>query len=263
MRDGVGMTDRSRWPSLVGLVGALVPILCCSPAPAAVQLQDRYDNTPLVLGAPGADSDYELRNVAVLNLTDAAAVTLTGQIHSLTMRQCRFGQVVAGPNGRAAALEAAGAAVGTLTASECYFIDAENQLLSLREGSFGTVRFERCAFRTSEGFLRRIYGSSPWRTSPPVMEFYNIQRLELLDNEYANTLIVIHPSVKQVILRGEVAGLQIANPQQTRVTYLDPEPQPTASAPMWEWLKSWPTALGQVVQEAWSARTIARTSHES
>ncbi len=85
-----------------------------------------------------------------------------------------------------------------------------------------------------------MYSASPWRTWPPVTEFYNIDRLELLDNTFANTIVVIHPSVKKVIIRGEIPGLQIDDKNATQVIRLpaptDPD-QPNAIAAvtaMWQ-----------------------------
>jgi hypothetical protein len=119
-------------------------------------------------------------------------------------------------------MEAVGATVGAMTVSDSAFYDAENQLVSLRDGSFGTVTFLHCTFKTSEAFLKKLYADNPWRTAPPTTEFYNIERLELLDNEFNNTTIIIHPSVKTVVLRGEVSRLMIESPN-TQVIRLEPD----------------------------------------
>jgi hypothetical protein len=119
-------------------------------------------------------------------------------------------------------MECAGAVVGTLTARQTTFFDAENQLAALREGSFGRVTFERCRFSTSDSFLKQIFANNPWRTTPPVAEFYNIDRLELLDNEYSNMVLIIHPSVKQVVVRGNLPGLKLENPQATQLIQINP-----------------------------------------
>jgi len=95
---------------------------------------------------------------------------------------------------------------------DCEFYDAENELVSLARGSFGHVVFERCTFRTSESFLRQIVERNPWRDSPPVAEFANIERLELLDVEFDNAKVIIHPSVKQVILRGDIRQIEVIDP---------------------------------------------------
>jgi len=78
--------------------------------------------------------------------------------------------------------------------------------------------------------LRKIYSNSPWRTALPTTEFYNIDRLELLDNEYVNTTIVIHPSVKMVIFRGDVSKLRIQSPD-TQVLRLEPGQDPSMVLP--------------------------------
>ncbi len=188
-------------------------------ASAELVLKDTSLDRPLVLDE---NLDYQLQNVSVTGLSDCAALTLTGTIASVHMDRCTFGRVYAGSDGKALALEAAGAMVGRLSAKDCSFFDAENQLAMLKEGSFGKVTFERCHFTAGKEFLKEIYRRSPWRSWPPVTEFHNIQRLELLDNEYANTTVIIHPSVKQVVLRGDFPGMHIINREATRVFYLEP-----------------------------------------
>lgn len=200
--------------------GAPSRCLAEAEAPAEIQLKDAVLDEPLVLNQR---ADYVLRNVAVTGLTDCAAITLTGRISSVTLEGCTFGQVWSGLDGRAAGIECAGAMIGSLVARDTAFFDAENQLASLKDGSFGNVTFERCRFYTTESFLKRIYTDNPWRTTPPVTEFYNIERLELLDNEYSNTIVVIHPSVKQVIIRGELPGLKIYDERETEVIRLNPD----------------------------------------
>jgi len=167
----------------------------------------------------------------VTGLSDGAALVLTGRIDSVTIDRSTFGRVWSGPEGRAAGLECAGCVVGKLTATHSTFFDAENQLATLRDGSFGRVTFERCRFATSESFLKQIYANNPWRSTPPVTEFYNIDRLELLENEYSNTTVIIHPSVKQVILRGAMPGLRIENPQSTQIFQLAPGQRAETIAP--------------------------------
>jgi hypothetical protein len=186
---------------------------------ADVVIKDVSLDKPLVLDEK---TDYQLRNVTVTGLRDGAALVLTGRIDSVTIDHSTFGRVWSGPEGRAAGLECAGCIVGNLMATHSTFFDAENQLATLKEGSFGRVTFERCRFATSETFLKQIYANNPWRSTPPVTEFYNIERLELLENEYSNTMVVIHPSVKQVILRGSMPGLRIENPQATQLFQLSP-----------------------------------------
>lgn len=187
-----------------------------------VLLKDMSFDRPLVLDDAGR---YRLENVRITGLVDCAALTLTGRIESVTIGRCAFGQIWGGSEDKAAAMECAGAAVGTLIVTDSVFFDAENQLVSLREGAFGRVRFERCRFSVSESFLRRMYARSPWRTWPPVAEFHNIDRLELIDTEFENTTVTIHPSVKKVVLRGKVpAELQIINAQATRVICLPEQP---------------------------------------
>lgn len=190
--------------------------------PQQVTLKEQRSDSPLVLSQP---VDYVLQKVNLTGLHDSAALTLTGQISSVTIQNCQFGDIVAGPRGKAAALDAAGAVVGTLTATDSAFFDAENQLVSLREGSFGTVTFLHCSFKTSDAFLKRIYTQTPWRTWPPTAEFYNIDRLELLDNEYSNTTIIIHPSVKTVVFRGDISKVQVQSPN-TQVIRLAPHQDP-------------------------------------
>ena len=210
------MGTMRRWASVAGaglwlLVGGAVS--------ADVVIKDTSLDKPLVLDEK---TDYQLRNVTVTGLSDGAALVLTGRIDSVTIDRSTFGRVWSGPEGRAAGLECAGCVVGRLTATNSTFFDAENQLATLRDGSFGRVIFEHCRFATSESFLKQLYANNPWRTTPPVTEFYNIERLELLENEYSNTTVVIHPSVKQVILRGAMPGLRVQNPQATQIFQLAP-----------------------------------------
>ncbi len=191
-------------------------------ADAPVVIKDRQIDSSLVLKEP---MDYVLQNVSLTHLHDEAALTLSGQINSVTLQNCQFGSITAGSRGKAAALVATGAVVQNLRATDSKFFDAENQLVSLRDGSFGTVTFLHCTFRTSDEFLRRVYERNPWRHDPPVTEFYNIDRLELLDNDYTNTTIVIHPSVKTVVFRGEISRLQVESPE-TQVIRLVPTQAP-------------------------------------
>jgi hypothetical protein len=116
--------------------------------------------------------------------------------------------------------------IGSFVATDTAFEDAQHQLLCFREGAFGTVTFQRCKFRTTDSFLKKIYANDPWRTSPPTTEFANIERLELLDNEYLNTILVIHPSVKVVIFRGDMSNVRLQSPG-THVIRLDKDQDPS------------------------------------
>lgn len=191
-----------------------------SPALAAdeIVMRDLSLDRPLVLDH---DATYRLTRVTVTGLSDCAALTLAGRIQAIIMEKCTFGRVYTGTDGKASAMESSGAMVGRIHATETTFFDAENQLAFLKEGSFGKVTFERCRFATTPEFLKRIYEENPWRTWPPVSEFYNIDRLELLDNEFSNTAVIIHPTVKQVVLRGQVPGLQVLNQQMTQVVHIE------------------------------------------
>jgi len=189
-----------------------------------VTIKSQHIDAPLVLNQ---DTDFVLKDVYIKGLKDAAALTLAGKIASVNIQNCHFGEVTAGANGHAAALEASGAAVGSFTATDSAFYDAENQLVSFKEGSFGTVTFLHCIFKASDSFLKNVYAQSPWRTCPPVTEFYNIDRLELLDNQYTNTVIVIHPSVKMVIFRGDISNIQVESPN-TQVIRLDVDTVPAS-----------------------------------
>ena len=186
-------------------------------AEAKVELKDVSLDKPLVLDE---FTDYHLKNVSVAGVRDCAAVTLAGRIRSVVMEQCSFGRVLAGPEGKAVGIECAGAMVGKLVAVDSTFFDAENQVALLKEGSFGRVRFERCKFNNSDSFLKQVYALNPWRGGPPTAEFYNIERLELIDNQFTNTTVVIHPSVKQVIVRGAMPGLRVQNGGATQVIHL-------------------------------------------
>jgi hypothetical protein len=130
-------------------------------------------------------------------------------------------------NGKAVATEAQGAIVGSFTATDTAFEDAQHQLLCLREGAFGTVTLQRCKFRTSDSFLKKIYSEDPWRTRPPTTEFANIDRLELLDNEYSNTILIVHPSVKLVIFRGDINNVRLEG-KDTHVIRLEKNQDPAA-----------------------------------
>jgi hypothetical protein len=209
----------------LAVIAGLVLAAACLAGPAEalrVLVRDVSLDTPLVLDA---NVHYRLEHVTVAGVTDGAAITLAGRIASVEMQGCSFGRVWAGNEGRAVGLDAAGAMVDRILAVECSFFDSENQLVSLREGSFGLVTFERCRFSTSDSFMKQVREGSPWRDWPPATEFYNIQRLELFDNQFVNTTIIIHPSVRQVVIRGEMPGLQVINPQATRVIRLDGDDQ--------------------------------------
>ena len=194
---------------------------------ADVTMQGTRGGSPLVLNQP---EDYLLRNVRISGVSDRAALTLAGPIRSITIENSKFGEIWSGENHKAAAMESVGASVGSIKITDSAFYDAENQLVSLRDGSFGTVTFMHCTFKTSDAFLKKIYAANPWRTAPPTTEFYNIERLELLDNEFSNTTIVIHPSVKTVVLRGDISKMLIESPD-TQVIRLTPRSAPPLPLP--------------------------------
>src|SRR5689334_3321316 len=196
--------------------------LAAASASATVTIKDRAINQPLVLDQ---DEDYVLHKVYVTGVTDVAALTLAGKINSVNISNCVFSNVWAGVNGKAVATEAQGAIVGSFVATDTAFEDAQHQLLCLREGAFGTVTFQRCKFRTTDSFLKKIYASDPWRSTPPTTEFANIERLELLDNEYVNTILIVHPSVKVVIFRGDISNLRLESPT-THVIRLEKDQDP-------------------------------------
>lgn len=184
-----------------------VAALCLSlQADAAVTIKDRTLSQPLVLDQ---NEDYFLHKVYISGVNDAAALTLTGKINSVNLANCVFSNIWSGINSKAAGIESQGAIVGNFVASDTAFEDAQHQLLCFREGAFGTVTFQRCKFRTTDSFLKKIYADDPWRTTPPTTEFANIDRLELLDNEYLNTILIIHPSVKVVIFRGDMTNVRL------------------------------------------------------
>jgi hypothetical protein len=205
-------------------VKCLTAALCFTlPATAAITIKDRTINQPLVLDQ---NEDYYLHKVYISGITDLAALTLTGKINSVNLSHCIFSNIWAGPNGKATATEAQGAIVGSFVATDTAFEDAQHQLLCLREGAFGTVTFQRCKFRTTDSFLKKIYTNDPWRSTPPTTEFANIERLELLDNEYVNTVLIVHPSVKVVIFRGDISNLRLESPS-THVIRLEKDQDPS------------------------------------
>jgi hypothetical protein len=187
----------------------LAVIVFSFPCVASIAIKDRVMSQPLVLDQ---NEDYFLHKVVISGVTDAAALTLTGKINSVNLSNCMFSNVWSGMNSKAAAAESQGAIVGSFVATDTAFEDSQHQLLCLREGSFGTVTIQRCRFRTTDSFLKKIYASDPWRTAPPTTEFANIDRLELLDNEYLNTVLVVHPSVKVVIFRGDLSNVRLESP---------------------------------------------------
>jgi hypothetical protein len=201
---------------------ALATLVFALPATAAITIKDRTINQPLVLDQ---NEDYYLHKVFVSGITDMAALTLTGKINSVNLSHCIFSNIWAGANGKAVAAEAQGAIVGSFIATDTAFEDAQHQLLCLREGAFGTVTFQRCKFRTTDSFLKKIYANDPWRSTPPTTEFANIERLELLDNEYVNTILIVHPSVKVVIFRGDISNLRLESPS-THVIRLERDQDP-------------------------------------
>jgi len=196
-------------------------------ARADIVIKDRTLDQPLVLDQ---NEDYLLHKVYISGITDMAALTLTGKINSVNLSNCVFSNVWAGMNGKAVATEAQGAIVGSFTATDTAFEDAQHQLLCLREGAFGTVTLQRCKFRTSDSFQKKIYADDPWRTAPPTTEFANIDRLELLDNEYTNTILIIHPSVKTLIFRGDLSNARLQS-TGTHVIRLEKGQDPATIAP--------------------------------
>lgn len=207
----------------MGVAAVLAPFN----APADVVIQDVAARTPLVLDKP---ESYVLKNVRVTGANDSACLSLRGPIRSVIIENGKFGDITAGENGKAVAMEAVGASIGNLRVTDTSFFDAEHQLVSLRDGSFGTVTFLHCSFKNSDAFLKQIYAKTPWRNTPPVTEFYNIDRLELLDNDFANTTIVIHPSVKTVVLRGDVSKLTVEG-SGTQVIHLNAGENPPFRIP--------------------------------
>jgi hypothetical protein len=217
-----------RFTTALGIaVGFWMTLVVTSPARAAIAIKDRHSSEPLVLDQP---DDYLLQNVRITSVTDLSALTLTGRINSVTIDRCVFANIWSGINGKASAAEAQGAVVGSLLATDSRFEDAQHQLICLREGAFGTVSFQRCKFRTSESFLKRIYADDPWRKQPPTTEFANIDRLELIDNEYTNTILIVHPSVKMVVFRGDMTNVKLQSPSTT-VIRLKPGQGPETIGP--------------------------------
>src|SRR4051812_44139920 len=214
--------------SVASVIPSLLAALCFAlPASAAITIKDRTINQPLVLDQ---NEDYFLHKVFVSGITDMAALTLTGKINSVNLSHCIFSNVWAGMNGKAVATESQGAIVNHFVATDTAFEDAQHQLLCLREGAFGTVTFQRCKFRTTDSFLKKIYAADPWRTTPPTTEFANIDRLELLDNEYVNTTLVVHSSVKVVIFRGDISNVRLQSPS-THVIRLERDQDPSLVPP--------------------------------
>ena len=209
--------------ALAALITSAATLCLPTVAAANVTIKDRTVNEPLVLDQ---NEDYFLHKVYISGITDVAALTLTGKINSVTLSHCVFSNVWAGMNGKAVGAESQGAIVNTFVATDTAFEDAQHQLLCLREGAFGTVTLQRCKFRTTDSFLKKIYASDPWRTTPPTTEFANIERLELLDNEYVNTTLVIHPSVKVVIFRGDMTNVRLQSPS-THVIRLEKGQDPS------------------------------------
>src|SRR3954453_16330731 len=215
--------------SVVAFIQSLVVVALCFalPASAAIMIKDRTISQPLVLDQ---NEDYFLHKVYVSGITDLAALTLTGKINSVNLSHCVFSNIMAGINGKAVAAEAQGAIVGSFVATDTAFEDAQHQLLCLREGAFGTVTLQRCKFRTSDSFLKRIYSDHPWRPRPPTTEFANIDRLELLDNEYSNTILIVHPTVKTVVFRGDINNRRLES-KGTHVIRLEKNQDPAPIDP--------------------------------
>lgn len=214
-----------RWIGLglglsIGLAGVARSGLA---AEEPVMIAGRMIAAPIVLDQT---HDYVIERMDVRGGYDVPALALRGDLPNVILRDSRFGYVRSG-GGTAAAVMAQGANVGRFSATDCEFYDAESQLFSLVQGHFGHVVIERCTFRTSESFLREIVERNPWRDGPPVAEFANIERLELLDVAFENTRVIIHPSVKLVILRGDIRDIEVLDPG-TQVRWLAPEQQDDA-----------------------------------
>ena len=96
---------------------------------AEITLQDRHSDVPLVLDRP---EDYIIRNVRISGLYDQSALTLSGPIRSVIIENSKFGNIRAGGNRKAVALEAVGASVGNVKVTDSAFYNSENQLVSLR-----------------------------------------------------------------------------------------------------------------------------------
>jgi hypothetical protein len=214
--------DSTRRRVGVGFLFALAVVLVL-PAHGQWAVRNTSYDQPLVLDQY---EDYLLENVSITGLRDQSAVTLTGRIRSVRLDHCVLGNIRAGENNKATALDCVGASVNLLQAEDSIFFDAEHCLASLREGSFSLVRFQRCSFRTSDSFLAELYSANPWRNTPPTAEFYNIDRLELIDSAFSNVQVVIHPSVKKVIIRGSIPSLLVEDPEATHVIHLDPHEVP-------------------------------------
>ena len=212
------------WCASAALALVATVVLTPEPARADVTIRDRTLSQPLVLDQ---NEDYFLHKVQISGVTDFAALTLAGRINSVNLSRCVFSNVWSGVSGKAVATEAQGAVVGSFSAIDTAFEDAQHQLLCLREGAFGTVTLQRCKFRTSDSFLKKIYSHDPWRTRPPTTEFANIDRLELLDNEYSNTILVVHPSVKLVIFRGDLSNVRLES-KDTHVIRLEKNQDPAS-----------------------------------
>jgi hypothetical protein len=230
----------------------IVALICAQFALAEIVIKDRAITEPLVLDQP---DDYILHKVYISGLTDMAALTLTGKINSVTISKCLFGNIWAGMNNKATAAEAQGAIVNTFIATDTIFEDSQHQLVCLREGAFGQVTFRNCKFRTSDAFLKKVYSEDPWRAAPPTTEFANIDRLELIDNEYTNTVLIVHPSVKMLIFRGDISNVRLASPN-THVIRLHKGQDPASVGPdgtvaRGEENESARTEVAQTAKSAW------------
>ena len=214
-----------RWIGLsLGLSIGLAGMARLAPAgEEPAMIAGRLIAAPIVLDQA---QDYVIERMDVRGGYDVPALALRGDLPKVVIRDSRFGYSRSG-GGPAAAVMAQGANVGRFSATDCEFYDAENQVFSLVQGHFGHVVIERCTFRTSDSFLREIVERNPWRNGPPVAEFANIERLELLDVAFENTRVIIHPSVKVVILRGDIRDIEVMDPG-TQVRWLAPEPHDDA-----------------------------------
>lgn len=211
-------------------VSLFVCLLVLPVAAYADDVRDTRLSTPLVL-SDEQGPDHTVYNVQISRVKDSSALTLVGRLHTVLIDSCRIGNVVAGLSGRASGLDTANTMISSLTVVNTTFYDAEGPLVNLTAGSFGTVTFDRCTFLVSESFRRKMQTRNPWRQGGPAVQFANIHRLELLDNDFADIPVVIHPSVRQVVVRGPIANLHLLS-EKTEMVILDGPPavEPVAVA---------------------------------
>src|SRR5690606_10299115 len=103
--------------STAALATVLSTLLCAAQGalggpgldPPAV-VSPRCTDQPLVLDQ---GVDYVLDRIDIRGVYDAAALTLSGEIKTVNITRSRFGQVLAGSGGQAAAMLAQGSAIGS------------------------------------------------------------------------------------------------------------------------------------------------------